>query len=100
MFVYGGRGKNPAKKLELDVFETDKSIWTKYECEQRYRHGLWVSDSALYVFGGFERLYPAFPTDTLVKLELGEIFLENEPLLMIILEHVIEQNNQQAQLAL
>ena len=46
----------------------------------------------MYVFGGFEPLFPSVPKNDLSKIELGEMFLDNDMFLKIILEHVIEIN--------
>lgn len=56
MFVYGGRNSDLNKSIDLDVYDTDTSLWTKHNCDtQRFRHGLWITDTALFVFGGFEK---------------------------------------------
>jgi hypothetical protein len=76
----------------LEVYETDKSTWSKYKCEIRFRHAAWITDAVMYVFGGFEPLFPTVPTNDLAKIELGEMFLDNDAFLKIIVEHVIEIN--------
>jgi len=43
----------------------------------------------MFIFGGFDKLFPTLPTNTMIKIELGEMFLENEDFLKVILEHVI-----------
>ncbi len=92
MFVFGGWGKNPNRQIDMDVYDSDTCEWQKFKCGQKFRHCSWVTDSNLYVFGGFDNMHPQLPTNTLLKLDLGMMFIEEDKILNTILEHVIESN--------
>lgn len=32
MFVFGGRGKNPNRQIDMDVYDSDTCEWQKFKC--------------------------------------------------------------------
>lgn len=54
MIVLGGRTNNVGEPLKLEVYDTETSEWTKFDCIQRFRHGMWLTDTCIYAYGGFE----------------------------------------------
>lgn len=44
---------------------------------QRFRHTTWCVDSFIFMHGGFENETPNIPTNTIVKIDLAQIFKTN-----------------------
>jgi len=56
------------------VFDTETSEWTSFESMQRFRHGCWLQDKQLLIYGGFELSTPNIPTDTIFRVSLSKMF--------------------------
>jgi hypothetical protein len=41
---------------------------------QRFRHGSWMVDNYLYIFGGFEHESPNVPTETVTRINILKAF--------------------------
>lgn len=91
MFVYGGKGSSSSKVLDLEIYNTECSEWLKFPCVGRHRHGIWVSDTCLYIFGGFDK-GSSIPTNTIQVIDLAKLFINEMSILKVILEHVIVKN--------
>jgi len=74
MLVLGGRTNNVGENVQLEVYETESSEWRKFDSLQRFRHSIWAVDSAIFMHGGFENETPNIPTNTIMKLELSQLF--------------------------
>lgn len=91
MFVYGGKGTNANRVLDLEIYVTNSSEWFAYKCDSRHRHGFWLTDTCLHIFGGFEKGL-TIPTNTIQVIDLAKMFIDEEHILKVILEHVIVKN--------
>lgn len=49
----------------MEIYDTETSEYQKFNSLQRFRHGSWVIDNHVYVYGGFELESPNVPTDTI-----------------------------------
>ena len=74
MIVLGGRTNNVGENVQLEVYETESSEWKKFTTVQRFRHTVWAVEGNIFMHGGFENETPNIPTNTIVKLELPQIF--------------------------
>ena len=78
MIIVGGKTNNVSETLPLEVFDTETSEWFSYNSIQRFRHGTWIHEKCLYIYGGFELSSPTLPTDSIFKLHLSQLF-KNKP---------------------
>lgn len=74
MLVIGGRTNNVTENLPLEVFDTETSEWTAFNSIQRFRHGSWIFEKNIFVYGGFELSTPNIPTDAIFKVNLQSLF--------------------------
>lgn len=74
MIVMGGRTNSVNEKLPLEVFDTETSEWTAFDSLQRFRHGSWIQDKQLMIYGGFELSTPNIPTDSIYRVALPKLF--------------------------
>lgn len=81
MLVIGGRTNNVTENLPLEVFDTETSEWTAFNSIQRFRHGSWVFEKNIFVYGGFELSTPNIPTDAIFKINLQPLFKGHQALL-------------------
>lgn len=81
MIIVGGRTNNVSETLPLEVFDTQASEWTSFSSVQRFRHGSWIFEKHLYIYGGFELSTPNIPTDAIYKANLQGLFKNNKGLL-------------------
>jgi len=88
MIVLGGRTNNVGENVQLEVYETESSEWKKFTTVQRFRHTVWAVEGNIFMHGGFENETPNIPTNTIVKLELPQIF-KATPALASKLESII-----------
>jgi hypothetical protein len=63
------------------VYETESSEWKKFNSSQRFRHAVWVIDTTIYMHGGFENETPNIPTNTIMKVDLVNLFRTSPNLL-------------------
>ncbi len=81
MLVVGGRTNSVNERLPFEVFNTETSEWSSFESLQRFRHGCWLQDKQLMIYGGFELSTPNVPTDSIYKVSLAKLF-EGSPVLV------------------
>ena len=74
MVVVGGRTNTVGENVQLEVYETESSEWHKFDCLQRFRHTIWAVDSTIFMHGGFEKETPNIPTNSIVKIDLLNLF--------------------------
>jgi hypothetical protein len=74
MLVLGGRTNTVGENVQLEVYETESSEWRKFNSLQRFRHSVWAIDSTVFMHGGFENETPNIPTNSIMKLDLMELF--------------------------
>lgn len=74
MIVVGGRTNTVGENVQLEVYETESSEWHKFECLQRFRHTIWAIDSTIFMHGGFEKETPNIPTNSIIKMDLYNLF--------------------------
>lgn len=74
MMVIGGRTNNVNERLSLEIFDSETSEWHAFDSVQRFRHGSWIQDKQLMIFGGFELSTPNVPTDSIYSLSLASLF--------------------------
>jgi hypothetical protein len=74
MVILGGRTNNVSDNVGMEVYDTETSEWYKMTAVQRFRHGSWVVDNSLYIYGGFEHESPNVPTDTVIRLNILKTF--------------------------
>ena len=80
MMVIGGRTNNVNERLPLEIFDSETSEWHAFDSVQRFRHGSWIQDKQLMIFGGFELSTPNVPTDSIYSLSLASLFEKNAAL--------------------
>eukprot|EP00826_Nyctotherus_ovalis_P045787 TRINITY_DN509_c0_g2_i7.p1 TRINITY_DN509_c0_g2~~TRINITY_DN509_c0_g2_i7.p1 ORF type:complete len:650 (+),score=165.79 TRINITY_DN509_c0_g2_i7:666-2615(+) len=80
MLVVGGR-MSSSEWAGLEVYNTESSQWRKYRVTKRFRHASWISNSNLFIYGGFEYANPSQPIDTMIKVDLTKLFAEDETIL-------------------
>lgn len=56
------------------MYETESSEWRKFNSLQRFRHSIWAIDSTIFMHGGFENETPNIPTNSIMKIDLLELF--------------------------
>ena len=95
MLVLGGRTNTVGENVQLEVYETESSEWRKFNSLQRFRHTVWAIDSTIFMHGGFENEQPNIPTNTIMKLDLLELFAK-VPILSQKLESTIGVNSKRA----
>lgn len=88
MIVLGGRTNTVGENVQLEVYETESSEWKKFNSLQRFRHTVWGIDSTIFMHGGFENETPNIPTNTIMKLDLAQLF-KNYPSLNQKLEQAL-----------
>ena len=81
MMVLGGRTNTVGENVQLEVYETESSEWKKFNSLQRFRHTVWVIDSTIYMHGGFENETPNIPTNSIMKIDLVNLFKGNSNLM-------------------
>jgi protein phosphatase len=54
MVVQGGRAETLEEGLQLEVYDTDTSLWKKFDSISRFRHSSWIHGQSMYVYGGFD----------------------------------------------
>lgn len=81
MLVLGGRTNTVGENVQLEVYETESSEWRKFNSLQRFRHSVWAIDQNVFMHGGFENETPNIPTNSIMKLDLMEMFAKTQPLL-------------------
>lgn len=74
MVVLGGRTNTVGENVQLEVYETESSEWRKFNSLIRHRHTVWAIDTTIFMHGGFENETPNIPTNSIMKLDLMEIF--------------------------
>lgn len=88
MIVLGGRTNTVGENVQMEVYETESSEWKKFNSLQRFRHTVWAIDNFVYMHGGFENETPNIPTNSIVKIDLAQLF-RTAPALMTKLEQAI-----------
>lgn len=95
MLVLGGRTNTVGENVQLEVYETESSEWRKFNSLQRFRHSVWAIDATVFMHGGFENETPNIPTNSIMKLDLMELF-QKVPSLVQKLEQTIGSKNQRS----
>lgn len=98
MLVLGGRTNTVGENVQLEVYETESSEWRKFTSLQRFRHSVWAVDAVVFMHGGFENETPNIPTNSIMKLDLMELF-QKVPQLTAKLELTLGANNKRARSA-
>jgi hypothetical protein len=88
MLVLGGRTNTVGENVQLEVYETESSEWRKFNSLQRFRHSVWAIDATIFMHGGFENETPNIPTNSIMKLDLLELF-SKVPQLVTKLENTV-----------
>lgn len=94
MLIVGGRTNHIAEQIGLEVYDTETSEWHKYRPGRRFRHACWTIKTSLYIYGGFEYDAPNVPTDSLIRVDLVNLFSNNKCLLAKITSLPAENNDQ------
>lgn len=64
----------------MEVYDTETSEWFRFNSLQRFRHGSWIVDNFVYIYGGFELESPNVPTDLIHRMNLLKLFQSNSDL--------------------
>mmetsp|Transcript_3432 Transcript_3432/g.2991 ORF Transcript_3432/g.2991 Transcript_3432/m.2991 type:complete len:193 (+) Transcript_3432:614-1192(+) len=80
MIVLGGRTNDVGENVGMEVYDTETSEWYRTQAVQRFRHGSWLVDNFLYIFGGFEHESPNVPTETITRINVLKAFQPFESL--------------------
>lgn len=62
------------------MFDTETSEWHAFDSLQRFRHGCWIQDKQLMIYGGFELSTPNIPTDSIFRVSLPKLYESNPSL--------------------
>jgi len=81
LFIIGGRTAHTAESVGLEIYDTETSEWHKFPVARRFRHACWANGMVIYIYGGFEYDAPTLPTDSLIKLDLVQLFAKNKYML-------------------
>ena len=81
MFVIGGRTNTVGELVDLEVYDTESSEWTKFKSLQRFRHVCWSVHQTIYIHGGFEQVTPNIPINRIAAVETEILFKNHESLL-------------------
>lgn len=81
MIVLGGRTNTVGENVQLEIYETESSEWKKFQSLQRFRHTVWSIESVIYMHGGFENETPNIPTNSIMKIDLANLFKSNPALI-------------------
>lgn len=92
MIVIGGRTQQVTDKVYLEVYDTESSEWHKFFAVQRFRHSSWITDSKVYIHGGFEPEAPSIPTDIINTVDLRKLFEHNTILNKCFKNEPLKQN--------
>ncbi len=79
--VIGGRNNDSQNNLPMDIYNLEHSEWVSLAGINRFRHVSWLSYNILHTHGGFETKKPNVPTSLFTKLDLAEMFQNDENLL-------------------
>lgn len=82
MIILGGRTNSPTESAGMETYDTETSEWYKTSSSLRFRHASWLLENYIYMFGGFEHDSPNIPTDTLMRINLLNVYNNNEALLL------------------
>lgn len=81
LIIVGGRKSDVKEALPMLVFDTEKGKWKQKPSITRFRHGSWLSDTKIFVYGGFEQKSTVTPLNSFVILDLTKIFQSDEDIL-------------------
>jgi len=93
MCVIGGRTNTVGENVQLEIYETESSEWKKFNSLQRFRHSIWTIEQNVYMHGGFENETPNIPTNSIMKIDIGNL-LKGHPALLAKLEQIIGPNKE------
>ena len=66
--------------MPFDIYDTDTSEWHRMLKIDRFRHVSFLIDDKIYIHGGFDQDVPTVPTDSILKIDLSELFKGNHTL--------------------
>ena len=66
--------------MTLDIYDTDTSEWHRMVKVDRFRHVSFLIEDKIYIHGGFDQDVPTVPTDSILKVDLSELFKGNQTL--------------------
>jgi len=69
MAVIGGRTNSTRSTLLCNVYDTETAEWFNFNSVKRFRHGSWLAEGIIYVFGGFQEDLPNSPSDKIISLD-------------------------------
>lgn len=71
MIILGGRTNLANEHPVMEVYDSEKSIWKRFNSVMRFRHTIWSNDArSIYMHGGFENETPSTPNNKMIKLDL------------------------------
>lgn len=80
MMVIGGRTNNVSEQLPMEIFDTETSDWISFNSLQRFRCGTWFYEKYINIYGGFDLATPNIPTDSIYRVNLANLFSNNQSL--------------------
>ena len=83
LIIMGGRSNNPEEAVSLmEVYDTEKSEWTRIPSLSRYRHATALyNKNRLFVHGGFEPELASQPLETMISIDLSPLTSSSKPAL-------------------
>lgn len=54
MIIQGGRTEDLEEGVQLEVYDTETSIWKNFNSISRFRHSTWIHEQRMYVHDGFD----------------------------------------------
>lgn len=81
LIIMGGRSNNPEEAVSLmEVYDTEKSEWTRIPSLSRYRHATALyNKNRLFVHGGFEPELASQPLETMISIDLSPLNSSSKP---------------------
>lgn len=73
LLVVGGRTDKTSEIVPFETYDTETSEWASYKSPNRFRHGCWIIDEMIYIYGGFQQESPIVPTGSMIKCSVQTI---------------------------
>lgn len=73
MAIIGGKTNSTGDDIPFNVYDAESAEWFSFNPVKRFRHGSWISDGIIYVFGGFQQTTPNVPSDTIIHIDYSSL---------------------------
>jgi hypothetical protein len=73
MGVIGGRTNNTGSTVLFNVYDAETAEWFSFNSVKRFRHGSWLTEGVIYVFGGLQQSSPNTPSGSIIYLDFTSL---------------------------